>query len=363
MFERAFNFSAGPAALPLEVLQQAAEEMTNFRGSGMSVMEMSHRGPEFMQIAEQAQADLRELMQIPKEYAVLFLQGGGLGENAIVPLNLMGPRAQADYLVTGSWSEKSAQEASRYGNVALVAPVSKPFTTVAAPDTWTCSPQASYFHLCTNETIDGIEIGDVPFEAIPPGVPVVADVSSHILSRPMPIERYGVLYGGAQKNIGPAGLTLVIIRHDLLGRASPVCPSVFNYQVVDQADSMFNTPPTFAIYIAGLVFQWLKRQGGLKVIEARNLAKAQRLYEHLDRGGLFFSRVDPRYRSRMNVTFFMRDEALYDPFLAQAKAQGMVQLKGHRSVGGLRASIYNAVPMQAVETLVQFMAEFERTHG
>jgi phosphoserine aminotransferase len=363
MTTRAYNFSAGPAALPLEVLEQAASEMTNWRGSGMSVMEMSHRGPEFISIATQAEADLRELLSIPSDYAVLFLQGGGLGENAIVPLNLMGAQGRADYLITGSWSAKSVEEARRYGEVNVVAEASRPYRGMPAPEQWRTNSQAAYFHLCTNETIDGVEIHELPFEAVPSGVPIVADVSSHILSRPLDISRYGCIYGGAQKNIGPAGLTLAIVRRDLLGRAHAMCPSVFNYQLLDQSGSMVNTPPTYGIYIAGLVFQWLKRQGGLAAIEAINVAKANLLYEVLDRGGLFYGRVEPGYRSRMNVTFFLRDEGLNQAFLEGAKAQGMVQLKGHRSVGGMRASIYNAVPIQAVQTLASYMNEFERTHG
>jgi phosphoserine aminotransferase len=368
---RVFNFSAGPAVLPEEVLRQAADEMLDWQGSGVSVMEMSHRGKEFMSIHTQALADLRELMAIPPHYKLLFMQGGALAENAIVPLNLMGPRATADYLVTGAWSAKSAKEAARYGTVNIVADAGRDgggYTHVPPQRDWVLSPDAAYLHLCTNETIDGVEFA-VPPEVgegagqLRPDVPVVADMSSNLLSRAVDVARYGVLYGGAQKNVGPAGLTIVAIREDLLGRAHPLCPSAFNYRVVADNDSMYNTPPTYAIYIAGLVFQWLKRQGGVAAIEAANVAKAALLYDAIDQGGLYENRVAPAFRSRMNVPFFLKDARLDEPFLAESKAAGLVQLKGHRSVGGMRASIYNAMPLQGVKALVDFMQDFERRHG
>lgn len=371
MTHRVYNFSAGPAVLPEPVLRQAADEMLDWQGSGMSVMEMSHRGPEFMSIHAQALADLRELMAIPPDYEVLFLQGGGLGENAIVPMNLMGRDGIADFVITGQWSKKSAQEAARYGRVAIAADAAAAghgYTFVPPQSAWTLTKGASYLHVCTNETIDGVEYdaapaqGDGPGE-VPPQVPVVADVSSHILSRHIDVARYGCLFGGAQKNIGPAGLTLVIVRRDLLGRAHPMTPSVFDYAVVAENGSMYNTPPTYAIYLAGLVFRWLKAQGGVAGIEARNLAKAQLLYDAIDASGLYENRVQRRWRSRMNVPFFLKDERLDDDFLVGAKEAGLVQLKGHRSVGGMRASIYNAMPVEGVQALVAYLQDFERRRG
>ena len=371
MTRRVFNFSAGPAVLPEPVLRQAAEEMLDWQGTGMSVMEMSHRGREFMSIHARALADLRELMAIPPQYKVLFLQGGGLGENAIVPMNLMGPRGLADIVVTGQWSAKSAKEAARYGRVNVVADAARAgrgYTFVPPQSEWTLSKDASYLHVCTNETIDGVEFdappaqGDGPGE-VPADVPIVADVSSHILSRVIDVSRYGCLFGGAQKNIGPAGLTLVIVREDLLGHAHPMTPSVFDYKLVADNDSMYNTPPTYAIYLAGLVFQWLHAQGGVAGIEARNLEKAALLYGAIDGSGLYENRVERRWRSRMNVPFFLKDERLDDTFLAGAKAAGLEQLKGHRSVGGMRASIYNAMPVEGVRALVGYMQDFERRHG
>ena len=371
MTRRVFNFSAGPAVLPEPVLRQAAEEMLDWQGSGMSVMEMSHRGPEFMSIHAQALADLRELMAVPPQYRILFMQGGGLAENAIVPMNLMGARGAADYLVTGTWSAKSAREAARYGRVNVVADSARAgrgYTFVHPQSEWALSRDAAYLHVCTNETIDGVEFDAPPAQGdgahdVPRDVPIVADVSSHILSRRIDVSRFGALYGGAQKNIGPAGLTLVIVREDLLGHAHPLTPSAFDYKVVADNDSMFNTPPTYAIYLAGLVFRWLKAQGGVAGIEARNVDKARLLYDAIDSGGLYENRVEPRWRSRMNVPFFLKDERLNDAFLAGAKDAGLLQLKGHRSVGGMRASIYNAMPLEGVRALVDYMRDFERRRG
>ena len=369
---RVYNFSAGPAVMPDEVLQEAADEMLNWHGSGMSVMEMSHRGREFMSIIDAARADLRALLAIPAEYKILFLQGGGLGENAIVPMNLLGRKAMlagqpatVDFIQTGSWSTKSAVEAKRYANVHIAATAAGgKFTTIPPRDSWTLSADPAYVHVCTNETIDGIEFGFVPDVASATnGAPLVADMSSHILSRVIDGSRYGVIFGGAQKNIGPAGLTMVIVHEDLLGHALPICPSAFNWKTIAENDSMYNTPPTYAIYIAGLVFQWIKRQGGVAALEQRNIAKAALLYDCLDTSDFYASRVDPDCRSRMNVPFFLADEGLNDAFLAGAKENQMVQLKGHKSVGGMRASIYNAMPIAGVETLVGYMREFERTHG
>ncbi|MFZ6726957.1 3-phosphoserine/phosphohydroxythreonine transaminase [Undibacterium sp. MH2W] len=359
-----YNFSAGPAVLPQEVLQQAAAEMLDWHGSGMSVMEMSHRGAEFMSIMDAAQQDLRDLMAVPDNYKILFLQGGGLGENAIVPMNLMGARPDAtiDFVHTGSWSGKSIKEAQKYGKVNVAASAADlGFTAVPPRDTWKLTPDAAYVHLCTNETIDGVEYHFVPDVAADTnGAPIVADMSSHILSRQIDVSRYGVIFGGAQKNIGPAGLTIAIVREDLLGHALPCCPSAFDWKIVADNGSMYNTPPTYAIYIAGLVFQWLKRQGGVAAMEERNIAKATLLYDYLDSTDFYENRVAKEYRSRMNVPFYLKDESLNVSFLAAAKARGLLQLKGHKSVGGMRASIYNAMPIEGVQALVQFMRDFER---
>lgn len=358
-----YNFSAGPAVLPKEVLQQAADEMLDWHGSGMSVMEMSHRGPEFMSILAQAQADLRELLQIPDNYKTLFLQGGGLGENAIIPMNLVGRKAQPatiDFIHTGSWSGKSIKEAKKYGTVNIAASSeSTGFDGVPDPSTWNLSVDPAYVHVCTNETIDGVEYHFVPDIADRTnGAPLVADMSSHILSRQIDVSRYGVIFGGAQKNIGPAGLTLVIVREDLLGHALPICPSAFDWKNVSDNDSMYNTPPTYSIYIAGLVFQWLKRQGGVAAMERANIAKAQLLYDYLDSTDFYVTKVAPQFRSRMNVPFYLRDESQNAAFLSAAKERGLLQLKGHKSVGGMRASIYNAMPIEGVQALVEFMRDF-----
>ncbi len=359
---RVFNFSAGPAALPEPVLQQAAAEMLDWNGSGMSVMEMSHRGPEFMGIHAEAMALLRELLAVPDGYQVLFMQGGGLGENAIVPLNLLGANHKADFVVTGSWSKKSFKEAQRYGDIRLAVDAAQNglYQRIPPVSGWKLRADAAYVHVCTNETIDGVEFYFAPDTGT---TPLVADMSSHILSRPVEVSKYDLIFGGAQKNIGPAGLTIVIIRDELLEQAHPLCPSAFHYQTVAEHDSMYNTPPTYAIYIAGLVFKWLKAQGGLAGIEAKNIAKAQLLYGFIDGSGLYENRVDPACRSRMNVPFFLKDEALNEAFLQGAKARGLVQLKGHRSVGGMRASLYNAMPIEGVQALTGYMAEFEKAGG
>jgi len=355
-----FNFSAGPAVLPKEVLQQAAAEMLDWHGCGMSVMEMSHRGPEFISIHQQAVADLRELLAVPPNYKILFQQGGGLGQNAIVPMNLAGRARQPaviDFVHTGSWSGKSMKEAARYANVNLAASAeASGFTAVPDQQSWKRSKDAAYLHICTNETIDGVEYNFAPEAA--GDTPIVADMSSHILSRAVDVSKYGVIFAGAQKNIGPAGLTLVIVREDLLEHALPVCPSAFHWKTVAEHDSMFNTPPTYAIYIAGLVFAHLKRQGGVAAMERRNIEKARLLYEALDADDFYQNRVAPGCRSRMNVPFFLRDESLNDKFLAGAKARGLLQLKGHKSVGGMRASIYNAMPIEGVQALVDYLNEF-----
>ncbi|MCY4744380.1 3-phosphoserine/phosphohydroxythreonine transaminase [Pelomonas sp. UHG3] len=359
---RPFNFSAGPAVLPEPVLHRVAAEMLDWHGSGMSVMEMSHRGKEFGSILEAAERDLRELLAVPANFRVLFMQGGGLGENAIVPLNLS-RGGKVDVVVTGSWSRKSAAEARRYADVQIAADIGSGHKI---PTDWALRDDAAYVHVCTNETIDGVEFHAMP--ELPNGVPLVADVSSHVLSRPIDWRRVGLAFGGAQKNIGPAGLTLVFVRDDLLGRALDICPSAFNYETVAANQSMFNTPPTFAIYVAGLVFQWIKGleyggKQGLAAIEQRNIDKAALLYGALDASGFYENRVDASCRSRMNVPFFLKDDKLNEAFLAEAKAAGLLQLKGHKSVGGMRASLYNAMPLEGVQALVGFMKDFEARHG
>jgi phosphoserine aminotransferase len=358
---RAINFSAGPAALPEEVLKQAAAEMLDWHGSGMSVMEMSHRGKEFIAIHAEAEADLRELLSIPANYKVLFLQGGAIAENAIVPMNMLRGHKVADYVNTGEWSKKSIKEAKKYCTVNVVASSEdRSFTYIPSFDTWKLSKDAGYVHICSNETIGGLEYHWVPDTG---SAPLVADMSSHILSKPIDVSKYGLIYGGAQKNIGPAGLTIVIVREDLLGQALPITPSAFDYKQQADNDSMLNTPPTYGVYIAGLVFKWLKQQGGLVEIEKRNVAKAKLLYDFLDGSKFFISPVAVQDRSRMNIPFKLKDEALDGEFLKGAEARGMVQLKGHRSVGGMRASIYNAMPESGVRALVDYMREFEAKHG
>ncbi len=358
---RVFNFSAGPAVLPESVLQQAAGEMLDWHGSGMSVMEMSHRGKEFVSIHAEAEKDLRELLAVPANYKVLFLQGGAIAENAIVPMNLLRGHSVADYVNTGEWSKKSIKEAKKYCTVNVAASSEdKKFSYIPPQSSWKLSPDAGYVHICSNETIGGLEYHWVPDTG---AVPLVADMSSHLLSRPVDVARDGLIYGGAQKNLGPAGLTLVIVRDDLIGQALPFTPSAFDYKQQAEADSMLNTPPTYAIYIAGLVFKWLIQQGGLAEIEKRNIAKANLLYDYLDQSKFFVSPVEPRDRSRMNVPFKLKDEALDEEFLKGAKAREMIQLKGHRSVGGMRASIYNAMPIEGVRQLVAYMREFETKHG
>jgi phosphoserine aminotransferase len=358
---RIFNFSAGPAVLPEEVLRIAAGEMLDWHGSGMSVMEMSHRGKEFISIADEAEADLRTLLAVPASYKVLFLQGGAIGENAIVPMNLVHGRTMADYVHTGEWSKKSIKEAKKYVNVNVAASSEdQGFTYVPDRATWRLTPGAAYVHICSNETIGGVEYQWTPDTG---DVPLVADMSSHIMSRVIDVAKYGVIYGGAQKNIGPAGLTIVIVRDDLLDRALAITPSAFHWKEQAEADSMLNTPATYSIYIAGLVFKWLLAQGGVPAIEQKNVAKAKLLYDCLDASGFYTNPVRRQDRSRMNVPFKLPDPALDEPFLKGAKDHGMVQLKGHRSVGGMRASIYNAMPVAGVEALVAYMKDFERAHG
>jgi phosphoserine aminotransferase len=364
---RPYNFSAGPATLPEPVLQLAAEQMLDWRGSGMSVMEMSHRGKEFASIYEHAHKTLRELLAVPDHYKILFMQGGGLAENAIVPLNLMGRTGKADFIITGSWSAKSLKEAAKYGNVHeaannnLASDTRKARTFVPPPNSWQLRDDASYLHICGNETIDGVEFFDWPTP--PNDIPLVVDASSHILSRPLDLSSFGLLFAGAQKNIGPAGLTIVIVREDLIGHALPICPSAFDYKIVADNDSMFNTPPTYAIYIAGLVFDWIKAGGGLTVMQANNIAKANLLYSALDNSDFYSNPVDPACRSRMNIPFFLKDPSRNEAFLIGAREAGLLQLKGHKSVGGMRASIYNAMPLAGVQALVNYLQDFEKRYA
>ena len=353
-----FNFSPGPAVLPAPVLAQARDELVDWHGSGMSVMEMSHRGKEFIGIAAEAEKDLRELLAIPGSYKVLFLAGGATLQFAQVPLNLLAGKGKADYVATGEWSGKAIKEAKAFCDVHIAASAEdKKFTY--APKKWDVRKDAAYVHFCSNETIGGVEYHSVPQSP----VPIVADASSHFLSRPIDIASYGLIYAGAQKNVGPAGLTIVIVREDLIGRAEKHTPSVMDYKKQAEAESMLNTPPTYSIYIAGLVFKWLKALGGVQEIEKRNIAKARLLYDFLDATKFYANPVAKEDRSRMNVPFTLRDAKLDEEFLKGASKAGMVQLKGHRSVGGMRASIYNAMPIEGVQRLVEYMKDFEREHG
>jgi phosphoserine aminotransferase len=356
---RIYNFSAGPAALPEAVLKQAQDEILDWHGAGMSVMEMSHRGKEFMSIAAQAEADLREVMAIPDNYKVLFLQGGASSQFAMVPLNLMGRTGKADYINTGSWSKKAIAEARRYGEVNVIADTSADFKAPAEADL-NFSSDAAYVHYTPNETIQGVEFPYVPDTG---DIPLVADMSSTILSRPMDISKFGIIYAGAQKNVGPAGLTLVIVREDLIGQAAESCPAMLNYQIHADSDSMYNTPPTYSWYLAGLVFAWLKNNGGLASMADVNKRKADALYATIDDSGFYANPVDRACRSWMNVPFTLADAELDGKFLEEAAAAGLKTLKGHRSVGGMRASIYNAMPEAGVQALIDFMRDFEQRNA
>lgn len=358
---RPFNFSPGPAVVPEPVLQQAQAELLDWHGCGTSVVEMSHRGKEFTSIAQRAEADLRELLGIPDSYKVLFLQGGATGQFSAIPLNLLGDKDRVDYLNTGMWSKKAIKEAKLHATVNVVASSeAENFTTVPARESWQCDPDAAYLHYTPNETIGGLEIHEPPQVG---EVPLVADMSSTILSRPIDVSRFGLIYAGAQKNIGISGITVVIVREDLLDRALPHTPSFLNYKVQVDSDSMSNTPPTFAWYMAGLVFQWLKSQGGLETMAQRNRQKAEMLYGVIDQSNFYHNPIEPAYRSWMNVPFTLADDALNDAFLSEAKDVGLLNLKGHRSVGGMRASIYNAMPLDGVTALIDFMNDFARRHG
>ena len=369
MAARPYNFSAGPATLPEPVLRRAAAEMLDWQGRGVGVMEMSHRSPEFDAIFSGAQARLRELLAVPAEFEVLFMQGGAIGQNAIVPMNLSRGRP-TEHVLSGHWSLRTHQEALRYGEARVAAdnaPARRgaPRTSLPPPASWRLGGDAAYVHVCSNETIDGIELHELPdLRALGSDAPLVIDCSSHFASRPIDWSRLGAAYAGAQKNLGPAGLTIVCVRKELLGHALRICPAAFNYATVAAHGSMYNTPPTWAIYIAGLVLDWIAAEGGVAAIERRNLAKAALLYEAIDgSGGFYRNEVEAACRSRMNVPFFLRDEALQAPFLAGAAERGLLQLKGHKSVGGLRASLYNAMPLEGVRELAAYMREFAARHG
>lgn len=358
---RVFNFSAGPAILPEEVLKQAANEMTDWNGSGMSVMEMSHRSKEYISIALKSEKDLREIMSIPDNYKVLFLQGGASSQFAMVPMNLLRGKDTADYINTGAWSKKAIAEAKLFCrvNTAASAEASK-FTSIPSSSEWSLNPEAAYVHYTPNETIGGVEFHTIPEVG---KVPLVADMSSTILSRPVDVSKYGVMYAGAQKNIGPAGLTIVIIRDDLIGEVISGTPTMFSYETHRKAESMYNTPPTYSWYIAGLVFEWIKNKGGLHVMAEINKRKADKLYTAIDNSDFYSNPVELTCRSRMNVPFTLAKPELDSKFLEQAKSAGLVTLKGHRSVGGMRASIYNAMPEEGVDALIGFMKDFEKNNA
>ncbi len=356
---RSYNFSPGPATLPEEVLQQAKEELLDWRGLGASVMEISHHAPEFQQLMDETEQNLRDLLNIPTNYKVLFIPGGGRGQFSMVPLNLLGGKVIADYLDTGLWSDMAAKEASRYCEVNRVASsAEQKYCTIPEQSSWKHHPQAAYFHYADNETVHGNEFSYVPKLT---NVPIVADMSSNILSRTINVTDFALIYAAAQKNIGISGITLVIIREDLLGQALPITPMMFNYTLHAKANSLLNTPPTFPWYITGLVFQWLKKQGGIASIEKINAKKAKKLYDCIDSSSLYINDVHPRYRSRMNVVFKLKDENLDVRFLEASRQSGFIGLKGHKLVGGMRASLYNAFPEQAVDAFVTFLQHFEKT--
>ncbi len=357
---RVYNFSAGPSAFPESVLQQAQQEMLEWRDSGMSVMEMSHRGKHFSIIAEELESDLRALLAVPENYKVLFLQGGASAQFSLIPQNILNGKSKACYLKTGAWSEKAIKDAGAYCDVVVSASSeSTKFTTIPDAASWAIDSEAAYLHYTSNETIHGVEFQSCPDSK---GLPLVSDMSSNILSRKIDVGQYGLIYAGTQKNMGPAGVTVVIVRDDLVGHAPKTVPSVFNYAEQAKNQSMLNTPATYSWYLTGLVLKWLKGQGGVEGIEQRNIAKAAKLYQSIDQSTLYANPVEIASRSRMNVPFILSDESLDKPFLAAAEANGLFELKGHRSVGGMRASIYNAMPEAGVQALIDFMAEFERTH-
>ncbi len=358
---RKYNFSAGPAMIPLEVLEQARDELVDWNGSGMSVMEMSHRGKDYMSIAAEAEADLREVMSIPDNYKVLFMQGGASSQFSAIPMNLLRGNDTADYINTGTWSKKAIAEASKFCDVNVVATgEDSNFMSIPDQDSWDLNPEAAYVHYTPNETIAGVEFHDIPDTG---DVPLVADMSSTILSRPIDVSKFALIYAGAQKNIGPAGLTIVIVRDDLIGDVIKGTPAMMDYAIQSKADSMYNTPPTYSWYLAGLVFKWLKGKGGLEGMGEINKRKADKLYAAIDNSDFYKNPIDLNCRSWMNIPFTLGNSDLDGDFIEQAAEKGLVTLKGHRSVGGMRASIYNAMPEEGVDALIEFMAEFEKKYG
>lgn len=356
-----YNFGAGPAMLPREVMQLARAEFLDWHGAGMSVMEMSHRSDEFMSIATQTEADFRDILAIPDNYKVLFLQGGASSQFAMVPLNLLAGKNTADYFHTGIWSGKALKEAERFCQVNIIADEDNDaLLSVPEAETWSLDPDAAYVYYTDNETISGVQFPTIPDVA---DVPLVSDMTSNLLSKPLDVSRYGVIFAGAQKNIGPPGLVIVIIREDLLGHAPKHIPSMYDYAIQAKNDSMYNTPPTYSWYISGLVLKWIKEQGGLQAMERMSRARSNSLYQAIDESEFYNNPIDPRYRSRMNVPFTLTDDSLNEKFASEAKDHGLVALQGHRSVGGLRASMYNAMPEEGVNTLINFMQEFERSNG
>lgn len=354
---RVYNFSAGPSAVPLAVLERAKEEFLDWQGLGLSVMEISHRSPEYMALVQQIEANLRDLLGIPEDYAVLFMQGGGRAQFSMVPLNLLGDKQEADYIDSGIWSAMAMTEAKRYCHVNTVAS-SAPmgYTFIPPHQDWQCNPNAAYLHYTSNETISGVEFFYTPGTSIP----LVTDMSSNFLSCPIEIEKHGLIYACAQKNIGMAGVTFVIIKKSLLGKALPFTPSLYNYKTYADNNSMYNTPPTYPLYFAGLVLEWLQEQGGMVVMAEKNKKKAETLYNYIDQSNFYINRVEIKYRSRMNVTFFLPDDRLNATFLVEARAASLIGLKGHALVGGMRASIYNAMPIEGITALIEFMTDFAR---
>ena len=358
---RAHNFGAGPAMLPTEVMLQAQAELTDWNGTGMSIMEISHRSDAFLTIAEQTEADLRELLNIPENYRVLFLHGGATSQFAMVPLNLLRGKTTADYLYTGMWSEKAMKEAGRYCNVNMALSIeSNGFTSIPHPDSWILNPDSAYVYYTDNETVHGVEFQSIPEVG---DVPLVTDMTSNLLSKSLDVSRFGVIFAGAQKNLGPSGLVVVIVRNDLIGHAPKNIPSMYDYAIHAQEHSMFNTPPTFAWYMTGLVLQWVKRQGGVPEMERRAIRRSEKLYQFIDNSGFYRNPVAVECRSRMNVPFILVDESLNRTFVKEAELRGLTALAGHRAVGGMRASIYNAMPVEGVDELIEFMTDFEKHYG
>ena len=355
-----YNFGAGPAMLPRETMQLARAEFLDWHGAGMSVMEMSHRSDEFMSIATQTEADFREILAIPDNYKVLFLQGGASSQFAMVPLNLLAGKNTADYFHTGIWSGKALKEAERFCKVNVIVDDNDALLSVPEAETWSLDPDAAYVYYTDNETISGVQFPTIPDVA---DVPLVSDMTSNLLSKPLDVSRYGVIFAGAQKNIGPPGLVIVIVREDLLGHAPKHIPSMYDYAIQAKNDSMYNTPPTYSWYISGLVLKWIKEQGGLQAMERMSRARSNSLYQAIDESEFYNNPIDPRYRSRMNVPFTLKDDSLNEKFASEAKDHGLVALNGHRSVGGMRASMYNAMPEEGVDALIAFMQEFERRNG